>query len=63
MKWENIDWGFLLLAITFVMLVTYLICGCSSKLECGSCPSEGHGVCPFNPTDCCNGHVHDPRPK
>jgi hypothetical protein len=53
------DTGFILLCLLVVMLFAWALGGCASSMKCGSCPSEGHGACPFNPTNCCNGHKHD----
>ena len=58
MKWEEIhkDSGFILLMILLVLIWGWVLTGCSSKM-CSSCPEEGHGQCPFNPSKCCNNYV------
>lgn len=43
------DWGFILLCLGLVMLVSYLLASCSS-VSCAKklcCPKPGHGNCPI----------------
>lgn len=43
------DWGFILLCVGLVMLVSFLLSACSTtgcvKKTC--CPEPGHGPCPI----------------
>ena len=50
MKWEDMDWGVVLLALSLMMLYLVFLNGCASS-KCmdkdKSCPEEGHGPCPW----------------
>lgn len=61
------DWGFVLLCVGLVMLVSYVFASCATKdlgmeqnKRCPSAPKAGHGPCPING---CPAIPADPRKK
>lgn len=51
MKWEDYNWGILLLGICLLMLY-FVLASCAGTNKCSnklgrSCPEKGHGPCPF----------------
>lgn len=59
MKYLHKDAGFILLCIIMVLVWGWIVSGCTSSSKC----EEGHGLCPIEPMECCNGHAYDPRPR